>query len=70
MSEYTRYTCDLGGHRSSIGSSRQNDKVTIEIGVPVLIYRIQVEDRALLAWFGEEYKEYSRKTSRLIPHLW
>lgn len=44
--------------------------IAIVIGVPVLIYRIQVEDRALLAWFGEEYKEYSRKTSRLIPHLW
>lgn len=42
----------------------------IAVGVPVLIYRIHVEERALKAWFGEEYKEYRRKTSRLIPYLW
>jgi protein-S-isoprenylcysteine O-methyltransferase Ste14 len=40
------------------------------IGVPVLTYRIQVEEQALRAWFGEEYKEYSRKTKKLIPYLW
>ncbi len=40
------------------------------VGVPVLIYRIQVEEQALQAWFGEEYKEYSKTTSRLIPYLW
>jgi protein-S-isoprenylcysteine O-methyltransferase Ste14 len=44
--------------------------IACAVGVPVLIYRIQVEERALRAWFGEEYEEYSRKTKRLIPYLW
>jgi protein-S-isoprenylcysteine O-methyltransferase Ste14 len=44
--------------------------IAVVVGVPVMVYRIQVEERALRAWFGEEYKEYSRKTSRLIPYLW
>ena len=40
------------------------------VGIPVLIYRIQIEEPALRAWFGEEYEAYSRKTNRLIPYLW
>jgi len=44
--------------------------IAFVVGVPVLAYRIQVEERALRAWFGEEYEEYSKKTNRLIPYLW
>ena len=44
--------------------------IAVAVGVPVLVYRIQVEEQALQTWFGEEYEEYSRKTSRLIPYLW
>jgi len=44
--------------------------IAFVVGVPVLAYRIQVEERALRAWFGEEYGEYSRKTNRLVPYIW
>ncbi len=33
------------------------------------IYRIKVEETALRRKFGEEYADYARKTSRLIPGL-
>ena len=44
--------------------------IALFAGIPVLIYRIQIEERALQAWFGEEYEAYSSKTNRLIPYLW
>jgi protein-S-isoprenylcysteine O-methyltransferase Ste14 len=44
--------------------------IAVVVGIPALVYRIQVEERALQTWFGEEYQEYSRKTNRLIPYLW
>jgi protein-S-isoprenylcysteine O-methyltransferase Ste14 len=35
-----------------------------------LLYRINVEESALLGAFGEEYLAYSRETKRLIPGLY
>jgi protein-S-isoprenylcysteine O-methyltransferase Ste14 len=35
-----------------------------------LLYRIHVEEAALLQAFGNEYADYSRTTSRLIPGLY
>lgn len=35
-----------------------------------LLYRIHVEEAALLRAFGDEYADYSRTTSRLIPGLY
>lgn len=35
-----------------------------------LLYRIHVEEAALLRAFGEEYADYSRNTCRLIPGLY
>lgn len=38
--------------------------------LPILIYRIHVEEK-LMAWhFGEEYRRYQQQTKRLIPGLW
>jgi protein-S-isoprenylcysteine O-methyltransferase Ste14 len=37
---------------------------------PGLIYRMQVEERLLLAEFGDEYLEYTKRTRRLIPGVW
>jgi len=34
------------------------------------IYRIQSEEAMLIARFGKEYEEYSRRTKRLIPYLY
>ena len=33
-------------------------------------YRIRVEEQALTEAFGEEYRDYSRNTKRLIPKLY
>ena len=38
--------------------------------LPALIYRIFVEEKILSAEFGEEYKQYSHGTKRLIPRVW
>ena len=38
--------------------------------LPGLAYRINVEEKLLLAQFGDEYLEYARHTRRLIPGLW
>jgi len=35
-----------------------------------LLYRIQVEEAALLRAFGEEYVAYSKATKRLIPGIY
>src|SRR6267154_6900696 len=35
-----------------------------------LIYRIQVEEQALRAAFGQEYAQYSRVTKRLVPGVY
>lgn len=35
-----------------------------------LLFRIEIEEKMLIDVFGEEYKEYKRKTKRLIPHLY
>jgi protein-S-isoprenylcysteine O-methyltransferase Ste14 len=35
-----------------------------------LLYRIRIEESALLAHFGEDYAAYSRETKRLIPGVY
>jgi protein-S-isoprenylcysteine O-methyltransferase Ste14 len=35
-----------------------------------ILYRIRVEERALLAGIGEPYREFCATRSRLIPHVW
>ena len=39
-------------------------------GVPSLMYRIQIEESALLDWFGDAYTECSKRTWRMIPGVW
>lgn len=36
----------------------------------VLLYRINVEEKMLLSHFGEEYRQYSQETARLIPKIY
>jgi protein-S-isoprenylcysteine O-methyltransferase Ste14 len=33
-------------------------------------YRIHVEEQALTEAFGDEYRDYSRDTKRLIPNVY
>ena len=40
------------------------------IGIAALSYRIRVEERALVEHFGERYRDYARRTKRLIPGIY
>ena len=35
-----------------------------------ILYRIHVEERALLSYFGSAYQAYARRTKRLLPGIW
>src|SRR4029078_3274371 len=39
------------------------------IALPGFAYRIAVEERALVAALGDPYRDYMRRTKRLIPYL-
>ncbi len=38
--------------------------------VPMVIYRIRVEEKILAKKFGKQYEEYARKTKRFIPYIY
>ncbi len=38
--------------------------------LPGLIYRMNIEERLLIAHFGDAYRQYIRATKRLVPGLW
>ena len=38
--------------------------------LPALAYRMRVEEMFLTEQFGEEYRDYIRKTKKLIPGIW
>jgi protein-S-isoprenylcysteine O-methyltransferase Ste14 len=38
--------------------------------LPGLVYRMRVEERLLIERFGEQYREYARRTKALIPGIW
>ena len=35
-----------------------------------ILYRIHVEERALLRYFGPAYQAYASRTKRLLPGIW
>ncbi len=38
--------------------------------IPGLIYRIKVEEKILIAQYGDEYIQYALRTKRLLPRIW
>jgi len=38
--------------------------------IPLILYRIEIEERMLLQRFGDEYRDYMRRTKKLIPFLY
>ena len=38
--------------------------------IPGFIYRINVEEKILIAQFGDKYVQYTKSTPRLFPHIW
>ncbi|MFG3301351.1 methyltransferase family protein [Micromonospora chersina] len=35
-----------------------------------LVYRLRIEERALIAELGNRYRDYAASRARLIPHVW
>jgi protein-S-isoprenylcysteine O-methyltransferase Ste14 len=57
----------------AIGLQTRNWASLIAVLIPTtlaLLYRIHVEEDALLAHFGEDYAAYCRETKRLIPGVY
>jgi protein-S-isoprenylcysteine O-methyltransferase Ste14 len=45
--------------------------ISLTIGIAAgLVYRIRVEERALLRDIGDEYRDYAATHKRLIPFIW
>lgn len=42
----------------------------IAAATPLLLFRIRNEEKMLTKAFGDEYKEYQRKTKKIIPHIY
>jgi len=42
----------------------------IAAATPLLLFRIRNEEKMLTKAFGDEYKEYQRKTKKLIPRIY
>jgi protein-S-isoprenylcysteine O-methyltransferase Ste14 len=38
--------------------------------IPLTIYRIRIEEQALLEKFGDEYRDYIKNSKRLIPYVY
>ncbi len=46
--------------------------LAIAVGLPLiaLLYRIHIEEAALVSGIGPEYQEYQQHTKKLIPGIW
>lgn len=38
--------------------------------IPLILYRIRIEEKMLIEKFGEDYRDYMKKTKKLIPYLY
>jgi protein-S-isoprenylcysteine O-methyltransferase Ste14 len=55
------------------GAALQNwISLILAFGLPLaaLLYRISIEEKALLAGLGEDYRRYREHTKKLIPGVW
>ena len=44
--------------------------ITLTLPLASILYRIGVEEKALLGHFGTQYEEYCRRTNRLLPRIY
>lgn len=42
----------------------------VALGIPAYLYRIKVEERALLSAFGQQYENYMGRTYALLPYIY
>ena len=38
--------------------------------IPLILYRIRIEEKMLIEKFGEAYREYMKKTKKIVPHVY
>src|SRR3990170_1034292 len=38
--------------------------------IPFVLYRIQIEEKMLIERFGQEYRDYIKKTKKIIPFIY
>jgi protein-S-isoprenylcysteine O-methyltransferase Ste14 len=38
--------------------------------IPMLLYRIRIEEKILVSKFGREYLEYAHRAKKLIPYIY
>jgi len=38
--------------------------------IPCFLYRIKIEESMLIKKFGDEYREYTEKTKKIIPFIY
>lgn len=44
---------------------------TLMLGlIPFILYRIRIEENMLLEEFGDEYREYMKRTKKIIPFIY
>ena len=72
--KHIRHPAYLGSHLLSIGiplifSSLYGLFLMLGL-IPCFQYRIKVEESMLLEKFGDEYREYMKKTKKLIPFVY
>lgn len=73
--QYIRHPAYLGSLLSFLGLSisYQNWISLLIIFFPILVsflYRISVEEKALIEHFGQTYIEFTKRTNRLIPKIY
>jgi protein-S-isoprenylcysteine O-methyltransferase Ste14 len=71
---FVRHPAYLGGLILCVGFAIASQSWIIGVTIVLLLllayaYRIHVEESALGQKFGREYKEYSKRTAMLIPHV-
>jgi protein-S-isoprenylcysteine O-methyltransferase Ste14 len=72
--KYVRHPLYLGEILRNLGVvlifSSAYGTLIVLLGSFFLLFRIEIEEKMLIGFFGEEYEEYKRKTKRLIPYIY
>ena len=72
--KYVRHPISLAAILYSLGiplifSSAYGFAIMLLI-IPLILYRLRIEEHMLIEKFGDEYKEYMKKTWKMIPFIY
>jgi protein-S-isoprenylcysteine O-methyltransferase len=66
---YLGFLCLLVGFPICFGSVG-GFTISVTVAIPAVVYRLRIEESALLEWFGDDYRQYQARTSKLVPRVW